>query len=70
MAFNVNTDTNYAAYLAAQNGLDAYTKSQFDIFLIKEFALQVTNAATLSAGGFATILQNALASARSGNYQF
>lgn len=70
MAFNVNTDTNYAAYLAIVANLNAYDRAQFDAFLIKDFALQVTNAATLSAGGFTAILAAALASAKTGVYQF
>ena len=71
MPFNVNTDVNYANYLAIVNGLDAYTKSQFDAFLIKNFALQATNAATLSSGaGFQAILNLVLQTAKQGVYGF
>ena len=71
MAFNVNTDVNYANYLTTVAPLDAYTRAQFDAFLIKNFCLQATNAATLSSGaGFQTILNTVLSAAKQGNYTF
>lgn len=70
MAFNVNIDVNYASYLAAVAPLDAYTRAQFDAFLIKNFCLQATNAATLGTAGFPAILATVLSTAKQGNYQF
>jgi hypothetical protein len=71
MSFNVNTDVNYAAYLAVVAPLDGYTRSQFDAFLIKNFALQATNGATLTSGaGFSAILATVLSAAKQGNYTF
>jgi len=70
MTFNVNTDVNYAAYQTVVATLDAYTRGQFDAFLVKEFANQTTAGATLTTAIFDAALTAALQSARSGDYQF
>lgn len=71
MTFNVNTDVNFSQYNSMVSTLDAYTRSQFDKFIIEQFCNQATAGATLASGGaFTTLLNAALSTAKSGNYQF
>lgn len=71
MAFNANTDTNYALVLAAGVGLNGPDLDNFKNLLIANFCLQCTNGATLVNN---TSMTNILAlikqSLQSKQYQF
>lgn len=70
MAFDINADPNYTAYLTKIGSLNAELANGLKELLIQYLCYQASQGATLSSSSVATILNTLLASDDAGNRLF